>query len=570
LSFRSSCALFLHFFLLICALPLQADVLQLTGNQCCSTQSHVKVMHDPTGLLQFDQVRTLSDQFTAPDQHDLSYGYQQGAIWLSLQLQSDYSGLWWWQFTYPSLDRLELYIEDSQGVRYFLAGDMVPPEQRALLHRQPTFPLDLATGEVSKLWLKVSSEGTMTLQNELLPDKAFVEQTAEQYVAPALYFGALIALAGYNLLLFIVLRDRLFLWYVFFVSFFCIATASLNGLGSLYLWPTSISNPMLPFGYSAATFMAILFTRAFLDTARYSPYWDRYLRSLTWIAALSTTATLMLPTQIALMIMSIVGIAFVCLMAICAIQGILQHSPGAYIFSASWGIFLLGVLTICLRNFGLLPTNFFTIHALQLGSALEVLLMSLGLAARFNELKIQHSIMQRQANTDPLTGLANRLAMQQHLEDLITRKKDKKASLVLIYIDLDGFKAVNDQHGHQAGDHVLKEISQRLREVTRDRDLICRLGGDEFLVICEDLHPGPALEQLANRLLTQMQKPVQYGHLALQLGASIGIAVGQGHHNDAIQLIEAADSAMYQAKAQGKNCVRFASSEAEDQNVVHA
>lgn len=590
-------------FSLLIPLQLSAEALRLStesldSENCCQTSGYLQMYLEPTGQLEFGQIRELSDKFTLPDRDDLNYGYQTGHVWLKLKVASLENTRWWWHFHYASLDWLTLYIEDSQGIRTLKAGDMVPRAEKALVHRKAIFPLDLAPNEITTLWVKVHSEGSYTLQNELTNNAQLVESMAEDYLMPALYFGAVLAIAAYNLLLFLVLREKAFLWYVLFVTCFCVATASLNGLGALYLWPHELNNQLMPFGYTAACLMTTLFVREFLDTARYSPNWDRYLKAAVWVTAICSVATLILPVQFALKLMSVVGIIFVSFSLICAIQAVYKRLPGARLFGLAWSLMLVGSLIMSLRNLALIPTNFFTTHALQLGSFLEILLISLGLASRFNRLKIQHSIMQQkaldaqqqlvtqfklheqqlekkiqertqelaqinqrlkhQAMTDELTGLANRAAMYQHLDLAIARAHEKNTPLALLYLDLDGFKNINDRFGHLAGDSVLQEVSQRLRESVREQDFICRLGGDEFLLICEGLTQGSALEQMTGRILLQMRTPFYYENSILPLGGSLGVAIGIGSHAEAALLIEQADQAMYKAKAKGKNCVEVA------------
>ena len=586
--------------LLLLTFGAVADPLLLKGPNCCGTQQDVRVLLDPQGQLSFEQVRALQADFQMPLREDLSYGYRQGAIWLLLKVTPEQSGRWWWLFTYPSLDQLTLYLEDSHGVRQLQSGDMVTLQQRALVHRQAVFPLDLAQNDITTLWLRVESQGSMTLQNQLLSDDDFVLSTAQNYLAPALYFGALLALAGYNLLLFMVLREKVFLWYVLFVLCFGAGSASLNGLGAIYLWPDlpELSNRMLPLGFTGASLMAVLFTRAFLDTPQFSPLWDKFLRPMAWLMAASLLAVLVMPVQQALIVMSLIGILIVLVLTLCAIQSVLNRAPGASLFALAWSMLLLGTIVMSLRNLGMLPSNFFTIHAMQLGSALEMLLVSFGLAARFNQLKLQHSRAQQQmldaqqqlvlqlrehenqlaqkvtertaeleamnvrlqllATTDPLTGLANRNAMYQQLHQAIARARRQRSSLALLYLDLDGFKTVNDQLGHLIGDKVLYEASERLRDAVRESDVICRIGGDEFLLICEGLSRGAVLVQLTQRLLKQMQLPFYHGAEQINIGVSIGVAISACGETPAEALIDAADRAMYDAKAAGKNCVQLA------------
>lgn len=579
----------------------QADPVLLQGAGCCDPRQDIRVLSDPGGALSFSQVRNLQADFQMPLREDLSYGYRSGAIWLYLQVKSTERARWWWLFTYPSLDHLTLYIENSHGIRQFDSGDMVALSSRALVHRQAVFPLDLAADEVTTLWLRVESQGSMTLQNQLINNDEFISLTADAYLAPALYFGALLALAGYNLLLFLVLREKVFLWYVLFVLWFGVGSASLNGIGAIYLWPGALelSNRLLPLGFTVAALMAVLFTRAFLDTARFSPAWDKLLRPLSTLMLVAVGFAAWMPVQQALIVMSLIGIVAVLALTLCAIQSVLNRAPGARLFALAWAMLLLGTIVMSLRNLGLLPSNFFTINAMQLGSALEMLLVSFGLAARFNQLKLQHSQAQQQAldaqqqlvqqlrehenqlaqkvaertaeleqmneklqrlaTTDPLTGLANRNAMYQQLSQAMARAKRQGSSLALLYLDLDGFKMVNDQFGHLAGDKVLFEVSERLRDAVRETDLICRIGGDEFLLICEGLTQGAILVQLTERLLQHVQQPFYHGTAQIRLGVSIGVAISSAGETAAEALIDAADRAMYDAKAAGKNCVQLAS-----------
>lgn len=594
-------AAWLCLILLLWSWTTPADPVLLQGTDCCDPRQDIRVLTDPGGALTFSQVRHLQADFQMPLREDLSYGYRSGAIWLYLQVKATERSRWWWLFTYPSLDHLTLYIENSQGVRQLESGDMVALASRALVHRQAVFPLDLAADEVTTLWLRVESQGSMTLQNQLVSNDAFIGLTASGYLAPALYFGALLALAGYNLLLFLVLREKVFLWYVLFVLFFGVGSVSLNGLGAIYLWPGALelSNRMLPLGFTCASLMAVLFTRAFLDTARFSPAWEKLLRPVSLLMMVAVVFAAAMPVQLALIVMSLIGIIVVLALTLCAIQSVLNRAPGARLFALAWAMLLLGTIVMSLRNLGLLPSNFFTIHAMQLGSALEMLLVSFGLAARFNQLKLQHSQAQQQAldaqqqlvqqlrehenqlaqkvaertveleqmngklqrlaTTDPLTGLANRNAMYQQLSQAMARAKRQGSSVALLYLDLDGFKTVNDQFGHLAGDKVLFEISERLRDAVRETDLICRIGGDEFLLICEGLTQGAILVQLTERLLQHVQQPFYHGTEQIQLGVSIGVAISSAGETAAEALIDAADRAMYDAKAAGKNCVQLAS-----------
>jgi len=158
---------------------------------------------------------------------------------------------------------------------------------------------------------------------------------------------------------------------------------------------------------------------------------------------------------------------------------------------------------------------------------------------------------------DPLTGLPNRKLFMDRLGVALARASRTPALTAVMFIDLDDFKDVNDGHGHQMGDRVLVETSKRLRDVVRAADTVTRLGGDEFVVICADLASETEASNLAGRLLTAIAAPIAAGDGEILVTASIGIAIARGEGPTAEAVLHEADSAMYRAKARGKNQVEI-------------
>lgn len=163
----------------------------------------------------------------------------------------------------------------------------------------------------------------------------------------------------------------------------------------------------------------------------------------------------------------------------------------------------------------------------------------------------------RRATHDALTGLPNRSLIHERLEKTLRRSKGTPGNVVLLLIDLDGFKAVNDKFGHEAGDHLLKEISSRFLDVVRPGDTVGRLAGDEFVILCDNVETPSMLSSLAERVLSTVRQPVLHGTDKLFVTASIGIAVGDGATHAADDLVRAADTAMYAVKQSGRAGWRF-------------
>ena len=163
-----------------------------------------------------------------------------------------------------------------------------------------------------------------------------------------------------------------------------------------------------------------------------------------------------------------------------------------------------------------------------------------------------------QALHDPLTGLANRSLLMEHLEREMARCRRHGGSIGVLYIDLDGFKPVNDRLGHAAGDALLLQVAQRLRSTARESDVSCRQGGDEFVVLVPQASSDSELEILAFKLLAMLQQPFIVEGSTEEINASIGIARFPIHGDSAAELLKAADAAMYRAKAVGGARVGFA------------
>ncbi len=159
----------------------------------------------------------------------------------------------------------------------------------------------------------------------------------------------------------------------------------------------------------------------------------------------------------------------------------------------------------------------------------------------------------REANQDALTGLANRRYLLQRLEGALARDE----SVATFFIDLDGFKPINDTYGHEAGDEALLMVADRLKACVREHDILCRLGGDEFVICLIGLADREVMKTRADKVLELLNTPFWIGDNRIKMGGSIGISVAPDDAKEAEPLLNAADEAMYAAKQGGKNAYRF-------------
>ena len=164
--------------------------------------------------------------------------------------------------------------------------------------------------------------------------------------------------------------------------------------------------------------------------------------------------------------------------------------------------------------------------------------------------------LQHMALYDQLTGLPNRVLFFDRLDNAIAGAKRNTLKAALLYIDLDGFKAVNDTSGHDAGDMVLKETALRLKNVVRSMDTVARLGGDEFAVILQIKKKREA-GKVAEKIIQKVSDPIFTTDTSFTIGASIGISIYPDDTKNSATLIQNADAAMYTVKAKGKNQILF-------------
>ncbi|GEK73887.1 MULTISPECIES: diguanylate cyclase [Halomonas] len=541
----------------------------------------VAMLADPGGQWQAKELAGREDAFRPVETRaDLSIGYTGHPVWLRLRVSGGAHGASEavLRFVYPLLEHVSLYrVQGGAIAEVWQSGLVVPPERRAVAHRLPAFPLNLEAGETATLLARVESAGSMALGVELLSLEAFRVANDREMFWLSAYVGLLVALGAYNLLLFVGLQERVFLLYALFVGSFCVAVITANGLGPLLLW-SGLGEATVRFvtlGFTLSAALGTLFAQQFLRTRHFAPRWHRALRWLLVACLAGVVGAGLLPRRGALQLMDVVGLVTCLSLLACAVTCAYRRVPGARLFVLAWAFLLVGASIFALRNLGIIPSNAFTLYGIQAGSALEMLLLSFALAARFNtlkrqkekaqaqlvaSLKTQESILEKRvaertaeleemARQDTLTGLLNRTGLADRAAAAWGRREKNGSPLAVLMLDLDDFKPINDRFGHATGDSVIQVIAGRLRHQIRQHDHCARIGGDEFLVLCEDLSGLEEVEALKQRLDAAIRQPVRLSDdTAIRVGVSIGIGFDASGTQDLESLMRRADAAMYASK----------------------
>jgi two-component system cell cycle response regulator len=217
--------------------------------------------------------------------------------------------------------------------------------------------------------------------------------------------------------------------------------------------------------------------------------------------------------------------------------------------------FKIAALEAGARDFISKPFDLLEVHK-RIHNMLEVRLL-------YKELAQYSKAQQELALHDALTGLPNRRLLEDRIETALQHANRTHAKAAIMYLDLDGFKAINDTYGHAYGDEILKAVSQRLLASSRKEDTVARLGGDEFMVVLGDIHGLPDAQGPAAKLVEALSEPFFINDLTLRLSTSIGISIYPDDAESVDALINIADYALYEAKRAGKN--RFCSPAANRQ-----
>lgn len=531
-----------------------------------------------------------------------NFGFTHSAHWLRLTLhnESDQAIDRILEIKFGRISSVQFHQPDSTGeYQSIFTGNALPFATRPYPNRYFVFPIALPARSTQVLYLRVQSVGWILVPAKLWRPNAFYAHERNDYLGQAWYFGMATAMAIFNLLLFIVLRDRVYLLYVSFVTSFALALGAQSGLAKEFLWPDArFWAEIAPIvGYSLTCISMLLFMRYLLSTWKTVPRLDRLIKWLAWLLVVSPLGYVISPQVFAKPTL-LIYIATTLLTTVTAIYCAYRRQRSAYFFLAAFAVLFVTATLSSLAGLLLLPATIMTNNLLQFGSATEMLLLALALADRIKvfrrekeiaqqevlaaqnrlleslkntervledqvqhrtlalsasnqALKIANQELERLSVTDRLTGLYNRLLLDKVLDDEFNRNQRYASTFSLVLLDIDKFKSVNDTHGHPVGDLVLMNIAQVLREGTRDVDIVGRWGGEEFLVVCRDtaLDGAASLAEKLRHMIAEHDFPVigsrtaSFGVTVIKLGDTIA------------SLIARADKALYQAKEDGRNRV---------------
>ncbi|PTQ68701.1 diguanylate cyclase (GGDEF)-like protein [Pseudomonas sp. GV071] len=535
-----------------------------------------------------------------------SVGQSRNPWWIkvSLQRRSDAPPHWWLEVGSVTQLNMQLYLpgphtswQQRQG------GEVVNyADGRDHAYRRTLFKLPEMGDEPLTFYLRTYDPAGNSFPLKVWQLDDLTQLAATENIGLGVIYGIITALLLYNLFIFFSLRDSAYFWYVLATGGALLFIVSMTGHGFQYLWPNHpvpvwLDRIFLP---SLWGIFASRFTQTLMQTRRY----------VRWAHHLLNLACVMYVVAMALDVFGQRGTAawIIALLSFTSIPAALgaafirwrQNYFPAFLYLCGYGLILGSTGLLLMRTTGLIQPAGWNAYVFPLAVAAESILFSFALAYRIQTLKHERTTALQQADRektarlsqiqasadelkravelrtaelalanqqlrereqalqhaafhDPLTDLPNRRYLIERVENALADAHRRQESVALLLVDLDHFKPINDRHGHDAGDLMLRTIGQRLREHVRSNDMVARLGGDEFAILISGPEAEQHAQEIAVRLLTELARPVLYGANNLAVTISIGAALFPQHAKQFAGLYKAADEALYQAKSQGRS-----------------
>ena len=414
------------FVMLLGWLPMLASAVEFDeATQSLPLGRVMQVFEDIGGQATLADIRARDELFKPHNKDTLNAGYSHSAFWLKVDLS--YQPLnpqihrtWLLELAYPPMDNIDLYLADASG-NYRLAertGDALPFDSRQIKENNYLFELNFSPGQSQTVYLRVASQGSVQAPLTLWSAQAYLEEQPVRIYILGLIYGVLLGMLVYNLFIYLSVRDTSYLYYIFYIASFGLYQLSVNGAAVQYFWPNNPwwANASTPFLIGSAAFFGCQFARTFLHTATHSRWLDRALMLLMAVGVLVMVLALTTSYAVSLRLATGLALAFIVTIFTAGVVAWARGLRVARYFVIAWSAFLLGGLVNTLMVLGYLPNVFLTMYASQIGSAIEVGLLSLALADRINAMRdLQARTLQESGQK--LAAMNQQLAHTNQLKD---------------------------------------------------------------------------------------------------------------------------------------------------------
>lgn len=529
-----------------------------------------RLLREPPGPpLMLDEAhdRLAAGAFTPSTSTIPTLGSRAAPLWLHLGLDNRTGGAQAYRIYLMEGwgDRVDAWVvRDGATLRHWAAGDERSPGRGLRPGLGFAFDAVLPPGR-SELFVRGQGISSAAFPLRVVPiaDTAGLEAGTRHWLG--IVQGFLLALVTGFGLLWLVLRERALLRYVAYVASYLYMHLAYSGVAALSVWPDAppVARYAVLVGMVLFASTGLWFARGFLAIARWAPRVDRAVAWLVGLALAGMAACVMADaTDAAVMFAFNYIVLFTLIMVALGVAGVRHGQRQARPFLGASLLSMAGAFTTTLAVMGHLPFNALTFRAMEIGVMAEATIWALALALRLRRDREHTALALQLAERDPLTGLLNRRGFRDRAAELREAARRSGTPLALLVVDIDHFKALNDAHGHDAGDRALAAVAERLRAVARRNDVLARWGGEEFLFLLSGMD-ADAATPFAERVrlsLSERAIVLEDGQ-CVSLTASIGVAC-LPPATSIEELIREADGALFAAKQAGRDRVWRARREA--------
>lgn len=543
------------------------------GRPVMEIAPHAEYLLDKTDSLQYTDILSNHLPFQRHTKSSFQFSFTRATLWMkcriapaSFETETPDKRLFL-AFDNSALGSVTLWIpivKDGKSETLQLAGGWLENGRRGeFSYLYPVFILPESIDSSRPVVVRVATPYALQFRATLYTADAFREYSFIVFLLIGFFVGILIAMILYNLVLYLFMRDKHYIYYILYVLFLLLWQGALFGLVR-YFWP-ALGYLMLSYIAVFAAlmmFFAVIFAVVFLKTSQTAPRHDKLLKGLAAFMMIIVVLVFLRQLWIGNLLAYLSGQAAAIVLFTSALSALRSGFKPALYYLIAVAVFLATVIIFIFKFYGLVPNNTLTMHIVIFGSAAEAILLSIALGYRIRMLREEEQVLrERERNlqaisiTDELTGLFNRRFLNASLLKKTAAARRSGKGLSLLMMDVDHFKNFNDTYGHPEGDKVLVALGRLLLQMLREEDIACRYGGEEFVVILDNADLKIALDT-AQRIRTGFENlPFRPGTKNdISVTVSIGAAEFKPEESPD-ELLFRADQAMYQAKQTGRNRV---------------
>ena len=362
----------------------------------------VEYYEDASGQLTLaDMLSPNAPLFKPSKQEQLSFGFSRSAYWVRFSLQNTTPTVndWLLEIPYPPLDVVEYSWFDGTRWQTRRYGDLQPFGEREVFHRHIVVPLNMPDSIPRQFFLRIHTQSSVQIPLIVGRTHALYREHLIEEIAYGLFYGGLLVMIVYNLFVVLSLRSSTYVYYVVYIAAATVYYLALNGHGYQYLWSWSpwFANIVHPLAIGAAMAGLGLFTVSFLDAERYVPRLALLLKVLVALGLAVALGGVVMPYRVTVVLAALTALALVCTALVSGVRAWRRGNRAARYFVVAVAAFVLGAAAFSLKTLGVLPANVLTNRAMELGSLLEVVLLSFALTDRYRTLRLEKEAAQAES-----------------------------------------------------------------------------------------------------------------------------------------------------------------------------